>query len=117
MYHIVWVPKYRKPILVGRVKNKLEGLLRQCAEHNGWEIQELNVQPEHVHMMIQLPPSVSVSRAVQLFKGKSSKMIRDEELPEVRKFLWGSNFWAEGYFCATVGSVDEQIIRDYVKNQ
>ena len=71
MYHLVWLPKYRKKVLQGAVKDRLDELLRECAEVNNWAIQELNIQLEHVHMVIQLPPSVSVSKAVQLFKGAS----------------------------------------------
>jgi len=116
MYHIVWLPKYRKKVLEGVVKARLEELLRECSEINGWHIQELNIQIDHVHMVVQLPPSISVSKVVQLFKGISSKMIR-AELPEIKKFLWGSDFWADGYFSETVGYCDEQTILNYVRNQ
>ncbi len=116
MFHIVWLPKYRKKVLKGQVKERVETLLRECAEVNGWEIQELNVQLDHVHIVIQLPPSISVSKAVQLLKGLSSKVVR-EELPEVRKCLWGKDFWADGFFSETVGYCSEETILNYVKNQ
>ena len=116
MFHIVWLPKYRKKILVGKVKEKLEYLLRECAEVNGWEIHELSIQLDHVHMLVQLPPSISVSMAVQLFKGASSRVLRSE-LPEIRKLLWGKDFWADGYFSESVGTVDIEVIKEYVKNQ
>ena len=116
MYHIVWLPKYRKRVLEGKVKKRLEELLRECSEVNGWEIQELNIQIDHVHLVIQLPPNISVSRAVQFFKGISSKMIRSE-LPEIKKFLWGNDFWADGYFSETVGYCSEETILNYVRNQ
>ena len=116
MYHIVWLPKYRKKVLQGRVKERLEVLLRECAEVNGWEIQELNIQLEHVNLAIQLPPSISVSRAVNLLKGRASKMLR-EELPEIKKLLWGNDFWAEGFFSETYGHCSEETILNYVKNQ
>jgi putative transposase len=116
MYHLVWLPKYRKKILDGNVKIKLEELFRTCAEVNGWEIQELNIQVDHVHMVIQIPPSVSVSRVVQFLKGTSSRFVR-EELPEVKKYLWGKDFWADGYFSETVGYCSEETILNYVRNQ
>ncbi len=116
MYHLVWLPKYRKRVLQGSVKERLEELLRECAEINDWEIQELNVQIDHVHMVVQLPPSISVSKAVQFFKGISSKMIR-EEMPEIKKMLWGKDFWADGYFSETVGYCSEETILNYVRNQ
>jgi len=75
----------------------MERLLRECAEVNNWEIQELNIQLDHVHMLVQLPPSISVSMAVQFFKGASSRVLRSE-LPKIKKLLWGKDFWADGFF-------------------
>lgn len=116
MYHLVWLPKYRKKLLQGRIKIRLEEVLRECAEVNNWEIQELNIQPDHVHLVIQLPPSISTAKAVQFLKGISSKIVR-AELPEIKKFLWGSDFWADGYFSETVGYCSEENILNYVRNQ
>ena len=117
MYHIIWLPKYRKKVLEGCVKKRVEDVLREIADINGWEIQELNVQLDHVHLMIQLPPSISVSKAVQFLKGVSSKTIREELPQEIKRMLWGKDFWAEGYFAETVGNVTEETIRNYIKNQ
>jgi len=116
MYHIVWIPKYRKRVLVGEIARRLRFLLFQCAEINRWSIEELNIQPDHVHIMVQLRPSVSVSKAVQIFKGGSSKKIR-EEFPELEEFLWGDSFWADGYFAETFGRFNEGVMREYIKNQ
>ena len=116
MYHIVWIPKYRKRVLRGKIAERIEELLRQCAEVNRWELHELNVQPDHIHMLIQLTPSISVSKAVQYFKGGSSKVIR-EEFPELEEHLWGDSFWSDGYFSETVGQVNWDTIRAYIKNQ
>lgn len=103
-------------MLQGSVARRVEELLRQCAEVNEWCIDELNVQIDHVHMLVQLKPSVSVSKAVQLFKGGSSRVIR-AEFPELEEFLWGDSFWSDGYFAETIGKCDEEIIKNYVKNQ
>jgi len=116
MYHLVWIPKYRKRILEGKLVDRLNVLFYQCAEVNGWSIEELNIQKDHVHMIVRLKPSISVSKAVQLFKGGTSKIIRDE-YPSLEEFLWGDSFWCDGYFAETVGKVNEQVIREYVKNQ
>ena len=116
MYHIVWIPKYRKRVLRGAIAKRIAELLHQCAEVNGWEIHELNVQPDHVHMLVQLVPSISVSKAVQYFKGGSSKKIR-EEFPELEEYLWGDSFWADGYFSETIGQVNFDKISEYIKNQ
>ncbi len=116
MYHIVWIPKYKKRILREKIANRIEELLRECAVINRWKIHELNIQVDHVHMLIQLKPNISVSKAVQFFKGGSSKIIR-EEFPDLREFLWGDSFWADGYFSETVGDVNTDMIREYIKNQ
>ena len=116
MYHLVWLPKYRKKVLHGRVKEKLEEMFQTCADVNGWEIQALNIQIDHVHMVIQIPPSIAVCKVVQLFKGASSNVIR-EEMPEVKKYLWGKDFWADGYFSETFGQCSEETILNYVRNQ
>ncbi len=115
-YHLVWVPKYRKRVLRGELVGRLYELLKQCAEVNDWDIQELNIQVDHVHMLVQLKPDKSVAMAVQLFKGGSSKKIR-EEFPELEEFLWGDSFWADGYFAESVGQVTIARIKDYIKNQ
>ncbi len=73
-------------------------------------------QPDHVHMLIQLVPHISVSKAVQLFKGGSSKIIR-AEFPELEEYLWRDSFWGDGFFSETVGQVNINVIRQYIKNQ
>jgi len=116
MYHIVWIPKYRKRVLKGALAKRLEVLFYECAEVNGWEIEELNIQVDHVHMMVQIKPNTSVSYVVQMFKGGSSRKVR-EEFPELEEFLWGDSFWGDGYFAETFGQRNEQAVRDYIKNQ
>jgi len=116
MYHIVWLPKYRRRVLRGAIAKRVKELLQECADVNRWRIDELNVQLDHIHMIVQLKPDVSVSRAVQLFKGRSSRIIR-QEFPKLTEFAWGSSFWSDGFFVETVGKVDLRKIKDYVRNQ
>lgn len=116
MYHLVWIPKYRKRLLEGLLKTRLEALFQECAEINGWQIEELNLQPDHVHMLIRIKPSISVAKVVQFLKGGSSKIVR-KEFPELKKFLWGDSFWSDGYFAETCGTVNEQAIRRYIQKQ
>jgi len=115
-YHLVWLPKYRKRVLRGKLAKRLYELLNQCAEVNGWVIVELNIQVDHVHMLVQLKPNLSIAKSVQLFKGGSSKKIR-EEFPELEEFLWGDSFWADGYFAETVGQITESRLKQYIQNQ
>ena len=116
MIHLVWIPKYRKRILQGKLALRLKELLNLCAEANGWRIEELNIQKDHVHIIVQFVPSISISRMVQLFKGKSSRVLRSE-FPELEEFYWGDSFWADGYFAETVGVCNLEKIKAYVKNQ
>ncbi len=116
MYHIVWLPKYRKRILNGPLAKRVRELLEECAEVHGWNVDELNIQPDHVHMLAQLKPDISISKVVQLFKGKSSRVLR-KEFPELAEFYWGNSFWSDGFFVETVGKVSVEKIKQYIKNQ
>lgn len=116
MFHLVWIPKYRKRLLKGPIAARLKELFEQCAEVHNWEIQELNIQVDHVHMLLQIAPKTSVSQAVQYLKGGSSRVIR-AEFPELEEFLWGTSFWADGFFAESIGMMSEARIRAYIKNQ
>ena len=116
IYHIVWIPKFRKRLLDNKIKERLRELFYECALVNNWEIIEMAIEVDHIHAMLQLPPKISISKVVQLFKGGSSKIIR-KEFPNLVEFLWGDNFWAEGYFVETIGQKNEQAIREYILNQ
>ena len=116
MYHIVWIPKYRKRVLKGAIASRIEELIQECADVYRWRVDEINIQPDHVHILIQLRLDISISRAVQLLKGKSSRIIR-KEFPSLEEFYWGSNFWSEGFFVETVGQVSEAAIKQYIQNQ
>lgn len=117
MIHLVWVPKYRKRVLKGALAKRISELLYLCAEVNGWKIEELNIQSDHVHMVIQFVPNISISKMVQLFKGKSSKIIRSEFSEFLEEFYWGDSFWGDGYFAETVGTCNLETIKTYVRNQ
>ena len=115
-YHIVWIPKYRKRLLTGRVAQRLKELLQQCAESHDWVIEEQCIQVDHIHLLIQLNPSESVSYAVHILKGGTSRVIR-QEFPTIKEQLWGASFWADGYFAETFGQCNEELIKAYVRNQ
>jgi len=116
IYHLVWIPKYRKRVLLGKVAVRLRGLLYEAAEVNNWWIQELNIQLDHVHVMIQLPADVSVAQAMQVLKGGTSRVLR-RECPELEEFLWGESLWSDGYFAESVGVVKEETMRRYIREQ
>jgi len=114
-YHIVWVPKYRFRILKDEVKIEVEEAIRMYSEWLGCKIDELNVQEDHVHLVVMIPPKVSVSKYIGVVKGRSAIRIF-AKFPKLRKRYWGNHFWARGYCCDTLG-LDVEKIRKYVRYQ
>ena len=107
--HLVFIPKYRKLALRGDVAARLRGLIREICARNQIEIVKGPVRPEHVHLLLSVPPSLSPSRVMQLIKGKSShRWMRD--FRSIRKEFWGRHLWARGYFVATTGNVTDEVI-------
>jgi len=114
--HIVWIPKYRRRVLRGKIVSRLRQLLKEACKINRWRIGELSIQEDHVHLMIQINARNSVAEVVQILKGGTSRVIR-KEFPELEEFLWGDSFWADGYFAESVGQVEEEVVRRYIKEQ
>ena len=115
-YHIVWVPKYRFRILKGAVKTETEKCIREFSVHSKCVLEELNVQEDHVHLLVKVPPKLSISDYVGKVKGRSAIRIFSK-FPLLRqKPYWGNHFWAKGYCVDTVG-LDLEKIRKYVKYQ
>ena len=116
LYHVVFVPKYRRKVLQGDLVRRLQELFYECAECNRWFIHELEVLPDHVHLLLQLPTKTAISQAVYYLKGGSSKVLR-KEYPELQEFLWGDSLWQDGYYVETVGKATELTIRRYIQGQ
>ena len=114
LYHLVWVPKYRKRVLRGKIAIQLKHLFYEACKVNQWWIEDLSIVTDHVHMLIQIHRSESVSDVVQRLKGGTSRVIR-KEFPELEEFLWGDSFWTDGYFAETVGKVNIQDVKRYIK--
>ena len=115
-YHVIWITKYRYKILRGRVAERARDLIRQSCASREVVIVRGAVSPDHIHMLLSAPPQLSPSKLVQYIKGRSSRRLQ-EEFPELRKRYWGQHLWARGYFCATVGAVDEETIKQYIESQ
>jgi len=114
-YHIIWITKYRYPVLVGDIAVKARDLIRRICEENHTEIIRGTVAKDHIHVYVSAPPYISISKLVQTLKGKSSRIIQ-QTFPELRKRYWGSHFWAIGYFAKTVGTVSDEMIKEYLEN-
>ena len=115
-YQIVWVPKYRFRILKGELKERIEKDIRMLCEWKKSEVVELNIQEDHIHLIISIPPKVSVSEMMGILKGKTAIKIFKSYVELKKRPYWGNHFWARGYFVNTVG-LDEEMIRRYVKYQ
>jgi len=115
-YHIVFVPKYRRKIFVGRVATRLEEIFRKICEQNNVVIHALKVMADHVHLFASLPPSLALSRLFHLLKGVSSRVLFQEN-PQLKSVLWGGHLWSRGKFFRSVGSVKADVIERYIKNQ
>lgn len=115
-YHIIWVPKYRFRILTGDIKTEIEESIRIFSEQLGCKIEELNIQEDHVHLLVMVPPKISLSKYIGIMKGKSAIRIFTR-FPKLRQRpYWGNHFWARGYCLDTIG-LDLEKIRKYVKYQ
>ena len=115
-YHVVWITKYRHKILRGRVAERARDLIRQTCEAREVVIVRGAISPDHIHILLSAPAQIAPAKLVQYIKGRSSRKLL-EEFPELRKKYWGQHMWARGYFCATVGAVDEATIKAYIENQ
>ena len=114
-YHVVFIPKYRRKVLYGKVRENLGTLFHELAGQRECTIMEGELCPDHVHMLIRIPPKFAVSHVVGYIKGKSAIRIARDFMGRQRSFK-GYHMWARGYFVSTVG-IDEAVIREYIRNQ
>src|SRR3989338_10760596 len=115
-YHIVWITKYRKKILVDDIALRLRDIIRQICSTEKVDILKGAIGSDHVHILLEIPPYLAVSRIVQHLKGESSRKLQ-MEFPRLGKSFWGQHMWAIGYFCVTTGVVTENVIKAYIENQ
>jgi len=114
-YHLVWAPKYRKWILRGDIREYVERCFKEIAVINEFEIEAMEIAEDHVHIFLGFPPRYSISNVVKRFKGKSAREIF-QLYPEVKRDLWGGQFWEDGYFARTVGDkVTKDMINKYIE--
>ena len=114
--HLVWITKYRKPILKGELAFRFRDILREICRSEDVEIMKGHVSKDHVHMFVSIPPQVTISRLVQKLKGKSSHKLLNE-YQQIRKQYWGRHVWARGYFCCSSGNVTDDVIKQYIEQQ
>ena len=110
-YHFVWVTKYRYKVLRGEVADRVRGLVRETCEAFEIRIVKGGVIQDLVHIMVSCPPTMGPSEIMRRIKGRTTNKL-SEEFPHLRKKYWGQQFWARGYFCATVGQMTEEMIKN-----
>ena len=115
-YHIVWITKYRKPVIIGQIAHRTRELIRMVCETNEVQIIAGHVGKDHIHLLVSVPPHLSASKLVQYIKGSTSRKLQ-MEYKELSKQFWGQHLWARGYFVASSGNVTDEIIAQYIKDQ
>ncbi|KAB8143847.1 IS200/IS605 family transposase [Chloroflexia bacterium SDU3-3] len=114
-YHLVWCPKYRCPVLVGKIQERLQGLLGEIAERWGIEVVAQEVMPDHIHLFVSAPPKFSPAQLAQLFKGTTSRVLRQEFPTEIDRHIWKvGTLWAPSYDVGTAGHVSASVIKRYI---
>jgi len=113
-YHVVWCPKYRRKVLVGGVDERLKAILGEVAGERQAEIIELEIMPDHVHLLVSVDPQYGIHRLVRQMKGRSSRLLR-QEFSSLRSRL--PTLWTNSYFVATVGGAPLAVIKQYIENQ
>ena len=114
-YHVIWIPKYRKKAIFGELRKYLGEIFRELAQQKECTVIEGHLMPDHVHIMLAIPPKYSVAQVVGFMKGKSAIQIARNFQGRKKNFV-GQNFWARGYYVSTVGK-DEEAVRAYIQHQ
>jgi putative transposase len=114
--HLVWLPKYRKPVLTGEVAVRVRDLIRQIAAEHELEIISGKVARDHVHVFVGYRPNQDVSQIMQWLKGISSRVLL-QEFPHLRKRFWGRHFWARGYLAVSSGNITDEMVKEYIEEQ
>ena len=115
-YHLVWITKYRKPVMKGDIAVRVRDLIREISRSLDVEILKGHVSRDHVHLFVSIPPRVSVSNYVKAVKGKSSRKLLSE-FRRLSKAFWGRHIWARGYFAASTGNVTDEVVAEYIRLQ
>lgn len=115
--HLVFVTKYRRGVFTKEVLDDLRGIFTEVCTSFEAELIEFDGEDDHVHLLLNYPPKVSISSLVNSLKGVSSRMIRKKEYPEVKKRLWGGALWSPSYFAGSCGGAPIAIIRQYIEQQ
>jgi len=113
-YHVVWCPKYRRRVLVNEVEARLKEIIRQTVTEFRADLIEMEVMPDHVHLLVEVDPQFGIHKLVKLIKGRSSRLMR-QEFPTLKSRL--PSLWTNSYFVSTVGGAPLEIVKQYIEQQ
>ena len=117
-FHLIWVTKYRKPVFTsGALISEMESILRDLARKGDIEIEEMQVMPEHIHLLISFKPKYAASSIVKYLKGHSAKLFFQSH-PEIRDSqFWGGHLWSHSYYMSTVGNLSKEVVEMYIRKE
>ena len=113
-YHVIWCPKYRRAVLVNAVATETGTMLGAICKERGWSVISKEIQPDHIHLSVSIPPAVAVADAVKVLKGTTARRLF-ERFPDLRKRLAGGHLWSPSYYVGTAGNVSAETIRRYIE--
>lgn len=113
-YHVIWCPKYRREVLVGAVAKETATMLDAICKERRWPVISKEIQPDHIHLFVSIPPAIAVADAVKVLKGTTARWLF-ERFPSLRKRLSGGHLWSPSYYLGTAGNVRAETIRRYIE--
>jgi len=113
-YHVVWCPKYRRSVLVEGVDERLKSIIMEVAETTGSEVIEMEIMPDHVHLLVECDPQFGINKLIRMMKGRSSRYLRSE-FPWLKSRI--PSLWTNSYFVSTVGGTTLDVVKQYIENQ
>lgn len=113
-YHVIWCPKYRRDILAGPVAGAMDAMLEAICGERGWPVISKEIQPDHVHLFVTIPPAIAVADAVKVLKGVTARHLF-QRFPVLRRTLRGGHLWSPSYYVGTAGNVSAETIQRYIE--
>ena len=113
-YHVVWCPKYRRSVLINGVDERLQSILLEIAEETRSEVIEMEIMPDHVHLLVECDPQFGINKLIRMMKGRSSRQLRSE-FPWLKSRI--PSLWTSSYFVSTVGGTTLEVVKQYIENQ
>lgn len=112
--HVIWCPKYRRDVLTGTVAKETGVVLDAICAERGWPVISKEIQPDHIHLFVSIPPADAVADAVKVLKGVTARRLF-QQFPALKKRLWGGHLWSPSYYVGTAGNVSAETIRRYIE--